>query len=137
MKVVTLLTDFGEFYPGVMKGVVLSLAPEASVVDITHTVEPQNILQGAFLLYHSYRYFRSAVHVAVVDPGVGTNRRAVVIEGKNHFFIGPDNGILYPSAVEDGIKTVYSIRKGISRLVGELSSTFHGRDIFAPAAAWW
>jgi S-adenosylmethionine hydrolase len=135
MKVVSLLTDFRDFYPGVMKGVILSLAPEAIIVDISHTVEPQNILQGAFLLYHSYRYFRNAVHVAVVDPGVGSERRALAIEGKNHFFIGPDNGILYPSAVEDGIKTAYSIKEEISELVGELSSTFHGRDIFAPAAA--
>ena len=135
MKVVTLLTDFGEFYPGVMKGVILSLSPEARIADITHAIEPQNVLQGAFLLYHSYRYFRNAVHVAVVDPGVGTERGAVVIKGRNHFFIGPDNGILYPSAAEDGIVAVYSISKEISTLVGELSSTFHGRDIFAPAAA--
>lgn len=135
MKVVSLLTDFGDFYPGVMKGVILSLAPEARIVDITHSVEPQNILQGAFLLYHSFRYFRNAVHVAVVDPGVGSERRALVIEGKNHFFVGPDNGILYPSAAEDGIKAAYFIKEEISELVGELSSTFHGRDIFAPAAA--
>ncbi len=135
MKVVTLLTDFGDFYPGVMKGVILSLYPEARIVDITHSIEPQNVFQGAFLLYHSYRYFRNAVHVAVVDPGVGTERRAVLIEGKNHTFIGPDNGLLYPSAVEDGIKAVYSIKAEISQLVGDLSATFHGRDIFAPAAA--
>ncbi|MBO8180230.1 MAG: S-adenosyl-l-methionine hydroxide adenosyltransferase family protein [Archaeoglobus sp.] len=135
MKVITLLTDFGDFYPGVMKGVILSLSPEARIVDITHDIEPQNVFQGAFLLYNSYRYFRDAVHVAVVDPGVGTERRAVVIESKNYFFVGPDNGILYPSAVEDGIKAVYSIKEEISKLVGELSTTFHGRDIFAPAAA--
>jgi len=96
MKVVTLLTDFGDFYPGVMKGVILSLYPEARIVDITHSIEPQNVFQGAFLLYHSYRYFRNAVHVAVVDPGVGTERRAVLIEGKNHTFIGPDNGNSLP-----------------------------------------
>ncbi len=135
MKVVTLLTDFGDFYPGVMKGVILSLSPEARIVDITHSIEPQNVFQGAFLLYHSYRYFRDAVHMAVVDPEVGTERRAVVVESKNYFFVGPDNGILYPSAVEDGIKAVYSIKEEISELVGELSTTFHGRDIFAPAAA--
>ncbi len=135
MKVITLLTDFGDYYPGVMKGVILTLSPEARIVDITHSIEPQNVFQGAFLLYHSYKYFRNAVHVAVVDPGVGTERKAVVVESKNYFFVGPDNGILYPSAIEDRIKAVYSIKEEISEQVGELSTTFHGRDIFAPAAA--
>lgn len=134
VRVVTLLTDFGDFYPGVMKGVILSHC-DAAVVDISHNVEPQNVIQGAFLLYNSYRYFKNAVHVAVVDPGVGSERKALVVEGKNHYFIGPDNGILYPSAKEDGIKEVYRIREEISKLSGSLSSTFHGRDIFAPAAA--
>jgi len=134
VRVVTLLTDFGDFYPGVMKGVILSHC-DAVVVDISHNVEPQNVIQGAFLLYNSYRYFKKAVHVAVVDPGVGSERKALVVEGKNHYFIGPDNGILYPSAKEDGIKAVYTIREEISKLSGSLSSTFHGRDIFAPAAA--
>ncbi len=133
--IVTLLTDFGDFYPGVMKGVILSLAPETRVVDICHTVEPQNVLQGAFLLYNSYRFFKSAVHVAVVDPEVGSERRAIAVKTKNHVFIAPDNGIVYPSASEDGIERVYEIDLSISKLVGELSYTFHGRDVFAPAAA--
>ncbi len=134
-EVVTLLTDFGDFYPGVMKGVILSIAPEAKVVDICHSVEPQNVLQGAFLLYNSYRFFKNAVHVAVVDPGVGTERKALAVKTKNYVFIAPDNGIAYPSAYEDGIKNIYEIDLSISELVGELSTTFHGRDIFAPAAA--
>jgi S-adenosylmethionine hydrolase len=96
--IITLLTDFGDFYPGVMKGVIYSLAPEARIVDITHSIEPQNVFQGAFLLYHSYRYFRNAIHVAVVDPGVGGKRRAIAVKTRNHYFVGPDNGILYPSA---------------------------------------
>jgi S-adenosylmethionine hydrolase len=132
---VTLLTDFGDFYPGVMKGVILSLAPNAKIVDISHSIEPQNVFQGAFLLFHSYRFFRNAIHVAVVDPGVGSDRRALVVRTKNHFFVAPDNGIAYPSAKEDGIVEIYEIEPGISELVGELSATFHGRDIFAPAAA--
>ncbi|MFN3383766.1 MAG: S-adenosyl-l-methionine hydroxide adenosyltransferase family protein [Archaeoglobaceae archaeon] len=132
---VTLLTDFGDFYPGVMKGVILSLVPEAKIVDITHSVEPQNVFQGAFLLYHSYRFFRSAVHVAIVDPGVGGKRRAIVVETKHHFFVAPDNGIVYPSAKEDGIVRIFEIDEKISKIVGELSATFHGRDIFAPATA--
>lgn len=133
--IVTLLTDFGDFYPGVMKGVILSLAPEARIIDLTHSVEPQNVFQGAFLLYHSYRYFKNAIHVAVVDPGVGSERRAIAVETRNHFFVAPDNGIIYPSAVSDGILRIFEIDKSISELVGGLSATFHGRDIFSPAAA--
>ena len=133
--IVTLLTDFGDFYPGVMKGVILSIAPEAKIVDICHTVEPQNVLQGAFLLYNSYKFFKNAIHVAVVDPEVGSGRKAIAVKTKNHIFIGPDNGIIYPSASEDGIVSVYEIDLSISELVGELSYTFHGRDVFAPAAA--
>lgn len=132
---ITLLTDFGDFYPGVMKGVILSLAPEAKIIDITHSVDPQNVFQGAFLLYHSYRFFRNAIHVAVVDPGVGGDRKALVIKTKHQFFVAPDNGIAYPSASEDGIIEIYEIDSKISELVGELSATFHGRDIFAPAVA--
>ncbi|MCS7121376.1 MAG: S-adenosyl-l-methionine hydroxide adenosyltransferase family protein [Archaeoglobaceae archaeon] len=132
---ITLLTDFGDFYPGVMKGVILSINPNAKIVDITHNVEPQNVLQGAFLLYHSYRYFKSAIHVAVVDPGVGSKRRALAVFTKNHVFIAPDNGICYQSAAKDGIKKIFRIDESISSLVGELSYTFHGRDVFSPAAA--
>ncbi|WP_202319221.1 SAM hydrolase/SAM-dependent halogenase family protein [Archaeoglobus neptunius] len=135
MRIVTLLTDFGSYYPGVMKGVIWKLAPEAIIADITHEVEPQNIFQGAFLLYHSYRYFDGAIHVAVVDPGVGSGRRALAVLTRNNVFIGPDNGILYPSASEDGIVKVYEISESVSELVGTLSTTFHGRDVFAPAAA--
>ncbi len=131
---VTLLTDFGDYYPGVMKGVIMSIA-NVPVVDITHNVEPQNVYQGAFLLYHAYRYFSNAVHVAVVDPGVGSGRRALAVVTKNHVFIGPDNGILYPSASHDGIVSIHEIDHTIAELVGGLSATFHGRDIFAPAAA--
>lgn len=137
MNVITLLTDFGDFYPGVMKGVILKICPHAKIIDISHSVEPQNVYQGAFLLYHSYRFFPNAVHVAIVDPGVGSERLALVVECKNHIFIGPDNGILYPSAVEDGIKRVWVIDEGkTSRISGELSTTFHGRDVFAPASAF-
>ncbi len=135
MSVITLLTDFGEYYPGVMKGVILKLNPNATIVDITHGVEPQNVLQGAFLLYHAYRYFPSATHLAVVDPGVGSERRAIAVFTENHVFIAPDNGIAYPAAAEDGIVSIAEIDYSISELVGELSSTFHGRDVFAPAAA--
>jgi hypothetical protein len=135
-KIITLLTDFGDFYPGMMKGVVLSLT-DATIVDISHSVEPQNVMQGAFLLYHSYRFFRKAVHVAVVDPGVGSARKALVIETGEHIFVGPDNGILYPSSSREGIERVWVIdEEKTSAFTEELSSTFHGRDVFAPAAAF-
>ncbi len=135
--IITLTTDFGDYYPGVMKGVILSINPEACIVDITHSIEPQNVYQGAFLLYNAYRFFPKAVHVAVVDPEVGGERKAIAIETGNHIFIGPDNGILYPSAIESGIKRIWVIDKDkTSRITGVLSSTFHGRDVFAPASAY-
>ncbi len=135
--IVTLLTDFGEFYPGVMKGVILKVNPKVSIVDITHSVEPQNVLQGAFLLYHSYRFFPNAIHLAVVDPGVGGKREALVFECRNHMFIAPNNGIAYPSARNDGIERVWKIDEAkTSEITGELSNTFHGRDVFAPACAY-
>ncbi|RLI85466.1 MAG: hypothetical protein DRP01_06165 [Archaeoglobales archaeon] len=135
--IVTLLTDFGEFYPGVMKGVILKVNPKATIVDITHSIEPQNILQGAFLLYHSYRFFPNAVHIAVVDPGVGGEREALAFECRNHIFMAPNNGIAYPSAVDDGVKSVWRIDEDkTSKVTGELSNTFHGRDVFAPAGAY-
>lgn len=134
-RIVTLLTDFGDFYPGVMKGVILSLT-DATIVDITHSVEPQNVMQGAFLLYHSYRFFRKAVHIAVVDPGVGSARKALVIEAGEHIFVGPDNGILYPAVSREGIGKVWTIDETkTSAYTEELSATFHGRDVFAPATA--
>ncbi len=134
---VTLLTDFGDFYPGVMKGVILKINPKAVIVDITHSIEPQNIYQGAFLLYHAYRFFPNSVHIAVVDPGVGSDRKAIAIETRNHIFVAPDNGIAYPSAVDDGIDSIWLIDEDkTSKITGELSSTFHGRDVFAPAGAY-
>jgi S-adenosylmethionine hydrolase len=130
-RIVTLLTDFGDYYPGVMKGVMLKRMPDLRIVDITHSVEPQNVLQGAFLLYNSYRFFPPSIHIAVVDPGVGGKRDAILIESKNHVFVGPDNGILHSSAAEDGIEAIWKIKE--EKIDMEISSTFHGRDVFAPA----
>jgi len=133
--VIALLTDFGDFYPGVMKGVIRRLS-SAEIIDITHSIEPQNIYEGAFLLYSSYRFFpENAVFIAVVDPGVGGERRAIAIKTENFWFVGPDNGLLYQSVKEDGIEEIYVIDGRISEIVGSLSSTFHGRDVFAPAGA--
>ena len=133
--VIALLTDFGDYYPGVMKGVIRKLT-DAEIIDITHEVTPQNVVEGAFLLYNAYKFFpQDTIFVAVVDPGVGSKRKAVVIETRNYYFVCPDNGIAYPSAKEDGVVRIYQIDESIHELVGDLSATFHGRDVFAPAAA--
>lgn len=144
-NLITLITDFGDYYPGVMKCSLLStlncLKHRAEVVDICHNVEPFNIMQGAFLLYNSWKYAK-AVHCVVVDPTVGGERRALSILCKNSAFVGPDNGVLYPAAKEAGIDRVLEIDESVfdfmcrcleQKLI--LSTTFHGRDIFAPSAA--
>ncbi len=133
---VSFLTDYGleDPYVGEVKARMLSVCREVRVVDITHSVEPHNVLQGAFLLYLSYRFFpEGTVHLAVVDPGVGTGRRGLVIATERFWFVGPDNGLLYPAAFEDGIVGCYEIDlEGYPRYGGE---TFHGRDVFGPVAA--
>ncbi len=136
--VITLLTDFGTRDPFVaeMKAVILSICPEATIVDISHDVEKFNIRHGAFVLACAYRYFpKRTIHVVVVDPGVGTERRPIVIKTRNYYFIGPDNGVLLLAADEDGIEEVREI-KNPRYMLPQISTTFHGRDIFAPAAAY-
>jgi hypothetical protein len=132
-RIITLLTDFQDFYPGVMKGVILSIFPEARIVDISHSVEPQNVSQAAFLLSAYHDFFRNAVHVVVVDPGVGGEREIILAENESNCFLAPNNGVL--SAVIDGCKLYEVDVRKASRYVGKLSATFHGRDVFAPAAA--
>ena len=133
--VVTLLTDFGlrDHFAGVLKGSVLSVCPQANVIDITHEVASFDILEGAFLIAQSWRYFPAGtVHVVVVDPGVGSNRRPILAEAGGHFFVAPDNGVL--SLIYD------SEQPTVRHLTEErffrhpVSHTFHGRDIFAPVA---
>ncbi|MDD5615830.1 MAG: SAM-dependent chlorinase/fluorinase [Candidatus Methanoperedens sp.] len=138
--IITLLTDFGDVYPASMKGVILGIYPAANIVDISHTVPRHDVRAGAFMLMACARYFPSeTVHIAVVDPGVGTKRRAIAIKTISkdygfHYFIGPDNGILIPAARSFGEFEVYEItNKGLFN--EEVSSTFHGRDIFAPVGA--
>lgn len=138
--IITLLTDFGELYPASMKGVILGIDPSANIVDISHSVPRHDARAGAFMLMACVRYFPSGtVHIAVVDPGVGTKRRAIAIKAISkdhgtHYFIGPDNGILIPAARSIGELEVYEITNK-SLLNEEVSSTFHGRDIFAPVGA--
>lgn len=134
---VSLLTDFGLMDPFVaeMKAVILSICPEARIVDITHQVEKFDIRMGSFLLASAAPYFPSGVvHVAVVDPGVGSERRPIVVQTRRGFFVGPDNGLLIPAAKLEGIVHVYELTNR-SLMRDKISATFHGRDIFAPAGA--
>ncbi len=149
--IITLTTDFGlsDAYVGAMKGVLLSINPRATIVDVSHDVRPQQILQAAFLTQSAWPHFPDgAIHIAVVDPGVGTERRAVAIETPRGRFLGPDNGVLSaalpdearpeagaaPVALPAGCRA-FAIAD--PRYLRErVSATFHGRDIFAPAAAY-
>jgi len=135
--VVTLLTDFGWNgpFPAAMKGVVLSINPRATVVDVTHSIPRHDVRAAAFILWSVYRYFPSGtVHVAVVDPGVGTARRALAVRSRSFFFVGPDNGVLMMAAEDDAPFEAREIVNP-SFMLKEVSRTFHGRDVFAPTAA--
>jgi S-adenosylmethionine hydrolase len=132
--IVTLLTDFGtkDAFVGVMKGVILSRFPGATLIDLAHGIEAQDVVEGAFLLEKSFRWFpRGSVHLAVVDPGVGSARAAVAVAAQGHFFVGPDNGLLAGVAGGGDVRALDLGALGVS----EPSATFHGRDVFAPAAA--
>ncbi|MCU7786759.1 S-adenosyl-l-methionine hydroxide adenosyltransferase family protein [Pyrobaculum sp. 3827-6] len=132
---IALLTDFGtrDYFVAAMKGVILSINPRAVVVDITHEVPPQDVWTGAFILASAYKWFpKGTIFVAVVDPGVGTERAPLLLRTRRYFFVGPDNGVLSLAAEEDGVEEVYRIEARLPRL----SATFHGRDVFAPAAAY-
>ncbi|MBO8182462.1 MAG: SAM-dependent chlorinase/fluorinase [Archaeoglobus sp.] len=132
-NLITLLTDFGDLYLGIMKGVILSINPAARIIDISHSVEPQNVKQAAFLLASYHSFFENCVHVAVIDPGVGGEREIILAENDSNCFIAPNNGVL--SEVIDGCRVYQVNTKKASKYTGKLSSTFHGRDVFAPAAA--
>ena len=135
MAMITLLTDFGsrDHYVGVMKGVIAGLAPHAHVIDISHDVEPFQIAQAAYLLSQSWKWFPAGtVHLAVVDPGVGSARRAIAAQAQGHSFVLPDNGLLSMAGVETPV--VREIRNP-ALMLRAVSQTFHGRDIFAPVAA--
>lgn len=133
----TLLTDFGtrDAYVAAMKGVILGIAPQARIVDITHDVAPQDVAEAAFTLAACWRCFpEGTVHVVVVDPGVGSARRAIAVAAGGHLFAAPDNGVL--SMALAGAADIEVVALENPRLFRqEISSTFHGRDIFAPAAA--
>src|SRR4051812_36384550 len=131
--IITLTTDFGLADPfvGIMKGVILGIAPEAHIVDITHSITAFDIVEGAVLIDSAYRYFPAGtVHVVVVDPGVGSVRRPIAAAAHGQVFVAPDNGVL--SAVLES--EVYHIQNR-SLFLNSISQTFHGRDIFSPVAA--
>jgi len=154
---ITLLTDFGteDAYAAVMKGVILTRDPRAVLVDITHAIEPQNIRHGAFVLGSAYRYFpKNTIHVAVVDPGVGGDRRGIILKVPDALFVAPDNGLLTyvidqldlnaEQVPESGNEAVMiRLKRGIEAVSitdprfwrTPVSPTFHGRDVFAPVAA--
>ncbi len=135
MPLITLTTDFGSVYPAAMKGVILSINPHAAIVDVSHTVPHADIRGGAFALYSVVPYFPvNTVHVAVVDPGVGTVRKPIVISAGGHFFVGPDNGLMVPAASRLGKMDIFKIIN--LGLLGDVSATFHGRDVFARIGAY-
>jgi S-adenosylmethionine hydrolase len=135
---ITFLTDFGlqDDFVGVCRGVIKRIAPDAEVLDITHGIPPQHVLQGALVLANTLPYMPPGVHLAVVDPGVGSNRRALALRsGDGRLLVGPDNGLLVPAAEKlGGIDGAWELTAERYRLE-RVSRTFHGRDVFAPAAA--
>jgi S-adenosylmethionine hydrolase len=134
---ITLTTDFGtrDWFVGTMKGVIARLAPKTMVVDSTHEIPAGDIRAGAFALLASYSYFpKGTVHLIVVDPGVGTPRKALAVQTREYFFVGPDNGVMAWVLAREKIKAVHAIENP-EYWLQPVSQTFHGRDIFAPAAA--
>ena len=134
---ITLTSDFGlkDPYVAEVKGVILTINPQATIIDVTHSVEKFNIRQGAFVLASAAPYFpKGTIHLAVIDPDVGTKRRAILIQTKQGFFVGPDNGLLMLAAQNQGIEHLYEISNS-KFMLPKVFSTFHGRDVFAPVAA--
>jgi len=137
VTVITFLTDFGlqDDFVGTCHGVIATIAPDVRVIDVTHGIAPQAVLQGALVLRNTTRYMPPGVHLAVVDPGVGGDRRAVAVRTDDgRTFVGPDNGLLMLAADELGVAAAHELENERYRLP-DVSRTFHARDIFAPAAA--
>lgn len=136
-RIITLLTDFGarDAFVGIMKGVILRLNPTATLIDLAHEVPPQDILAGALILRSTTPFFPpETIHVAVVDPGVGSSRRAILVETSQAILIGPDNGLLSLAAQASEVKRIVHLTDE-QYFLPQRSHTFHGRDVFAPIAA--
>ena len=137
MAVITLITDFGleDTYVGIMKGVILNINPNVQIVDLTHKIRPQSIKQASFLLKSAYGFFpKGTIHVAVVDPGVGSERRPLLVKTPNFFFIAPDNGILELIYQTEPVQVFHLSNP--KYFLPEISATFHARDVFAPIAGY-
>ena len=136
--IITLTTDFGEKDPYVaeMKAAILGIVPNATLIDISHQIEKFNVRMGAYVLASASPYFpEGTIHVAVVDPCVGTRRQPILIQTRHSYFVGPDNGVLTLAARNEQIKHVHKLANP-KLMLRRISNTFHGRDIFAPAAAY-
>jgi S-adenosyl-L-methionine hydrolase (adenosine-forming) len=136
-RFVTFLTDFGlqDDFVGTCHGVIKRIAPDVQIIDITHGIPPQSVLQGALVLAQTIRYMPPGVHLAVVDPGVGGGRRPLVVrDSEGRLYVGPDNGLLVPAAEQSGVVEARELANPDYALPS-VSRTFHGRDLFAPAAA--
>jgi S-adenosyl-L-methionine hydrolase (adenosine-forming) len=141
MPVITLTTDFGvkDGFVGTMKGVIWQICPEAKIADISHDIIPQSVVEGAYALWRAYPYFPpGTIHIAVVDPGVGTSRRPIVVQSGSQFFVAPDNGLLTPifkdaAKKSQPLEIIHAINQAYWLPV--ISHTFHGRDIFSPIGA--
>lgn len=134
---IALLTDFGirDPYVGVMKGVIYSISADTSIVDITHEIGTQNIHQASFILEKTFRYFPSGtIFVVVIDPGVGSSRKALAVKTRSYHFVAPDNGVLASALNFEEIIEIVEISNP-RYMLENISNTFHGRDVFAPAAA--
>lgn len=130
--IITILTDFGtrDTFVAEVKGVILSMNPSVTIVDITHEIEPFNVIEGAMKLISAARHFpEGTIHLAVVDPGVGSSRRGIIVKTEKFLFVGPDNGLLSLAVRDEKIREIYEITLPVR------GSTFHGRDLFAPVAA--
>ncbi|WP_413173528.1 S-adenosyl-l-methionine hydroxide adenosyltransferase family protein [Anabaena azotica] len=137
-KILTLLSDFGDHdvYVGVMKGVIAQINPNLTLIDLTHQIPPQNIAAARFCLMNAYNYFpKGTVHLAVVDPGVGSQRRAIALKLEQGYLVGPDNGIFSGITSKNQILAAVELTNLNFWSTSQPSSTFHGRDIFAPVAA--
>jgi len=136
--IITLTTDYGtnDHLVGTLKGVILKINPEVTIVDITHGVAPYDLLDGALAIGSAYAYFPpKTIHIVVVDPGVGTDRRPLLVSGDNQYFVAPDNGVL-SLVYERNTNVVVRNANAEHYYLQPVSKTFHGRDIFAPIAAW-
>ncbi|HGE70891.1 TPA: hypothetical protein ENX78_08660 [Candidatus Poribacteria bacterium] len=134
---ITLMTDFGlsDGFVAAMKGVIYSINPKAIITDITHDINPYNLLGAAFIFNSVYSFFpKGTVHVVVVDPGVGSERRPLAIETENYYFVAPDNGVLSLALEKEKVLKIVELSKP-QYFLNNISNTFHGRDIFAPVSA--